>query len=283
MVSQSVVISLYVALTIFISFPILLLVIYKIKTKTSAMPYIVGAVIYFLFAMLGETLCHGVFLNESYPMASVINGNAFLYVLYHALVTGIFEGFGIYFTYRAIMKPYDKRENGVTFGFGFAGMECLLLEGVSMFTNIFFVSLLNEEGVEGFKASFVDVGAAQTSTLSEVDELIEKLTSIGIGDIALSCLERMIYFVLQLSICVLIYYGVRKHAKQIVWAGFIARSVCAIPSALVSYIGNVNPIVGMSVLAMLTAAVFYAALKLHKNFNGPLQFMTVKEIFVKKE
>lgn len=284
MISQSVVISLYVALTIFISFPVLLLVIYKIRTKASIIPYFVGAVIYFTIGFLGESFIHSLLLGDHLPIGGVIQDNCALYVIYYSVVTAFVEVFGMYFTYKAIMKQYHKRESGVVFGIGFAGMEGFLIAGPDLFTNIYFVSLLNEAGIDGFKQEFLNVNAE--TDMSMIDEWIESARSITVSDIVLLVVDRMLFFILSLSIAVIVYYAVNKKVKSMLWTAVIARALCSVPSIIVKYLGladrtgdSTGAIIGMGTLGLLVVVVFCIALKIHKEYDSSVLITDIRQVF----
>lgn len=126
--------------------PIILLIVWKKKTGTKALPVFFGIVTFIVFAMILEPICHQIVLNSS--IGNTINSNIILYAIYGGLAAGIFEETGRLCAMRALMKKTLTPESSIMFGIGHGGCEAVLLGFFPGISNILTAVAINMAGVD---------------------------------------------------------------------------------------------------------------------------------------
>ena len=111
--------------------PIILLCKWKRKTGSKLKPFIVGALVFFIFVNFLEGLFHQLFLFGNNPVSAFLNSNAAAYALYAALMAGIFEECGRLFGFKVLLKQNDQIYNSVSYGIGHGGIEIMLTLGAA--------------------------------------------------------------------------------------------------------------------------------------------------------
>jgi len=120
--------------------PVGLCIIWKIRTKANLAPVFVGAATFFVAALVLEqlarsviTLFAGTYLQTHLWAAAVFGG----------LMAGLFEETGRFVAMKWIMKKQLNKENAIMYGIGHGGIEAMLITGMTYFSNIVLVILIN--------------------------------------------------------------------------------------------------------------------------------------------
>ena len=252
----------FISITAAISFllPVVFLIVWKIKKHVKLLPAFLGALMFFVFAICFEGLCHQFFLYEESAIQQFITGNAAAYVLYAGLAAGIFEETGRLFAFKFFMRSSEGKEDAITYGAGHGGIEAVLIVGLTMISNLAIILTVNSIGAEAYLANFTgDMAITMQASLNS-------LYSAEPFIFLLSGLERIFAFVLQISLSVLVFFAVKRKGKFYLFPlAILLHAVVDIYAVTysVGIIGNVFVI--EAGVCLLTFAVAFLAYRLYKN------------------
>jgi len=71
--------------------PLVLIIVWKLRTRKSLIPVFVGAGIFFVFAYVLEAIPHTFFLRINSPVSTFLTGNPWAYALYGGIMAALFE------------------------------------------------------------------------------------------------------------------------------------------------------------------------------------------------
>ena len=100
-------------------------------------------------------------------------------------------------------QPLSLIHISITYGIGHGGLECILILGMSMLSNLMLALVFNSMGAEEFIAQY----AAE-----QADSIVASIQAINDVDILsamLACLERVCAFILQIELSILVFAAVR--------------------------------------------------------------------------
>lgn len=167
---------------------------------------LVGAGVFFVFALLLEPLLHQVVLKG--PNGAAITGNIWYYALYGGLAAGIFEETGRFLGMKFLLK---KEPNGalpaVAYGTGHGGMEILMIFGVTMISNLAISLMINAGQADTILA------AVPAETQGQVEAQFAQLQGLNAGELLLGFWERISALILQLGLSVIVWTAIRKGGK----------------------------------------------------------------------
>ncbi|MCR5070806.1 MAG: YhfC family intramembrane metalloprotease [Bacteroidales bacterium] len=176
------------------------------KQHTKLTTILVGAGVFFVFALLLEPLLHQVVLKG--PNGAAITGNIWYYALYGGLAAGIFEETGRFLGMKFLLK---KEPNGalpaVAYGTGHGGMEILMIFGVTMISNLAISLMINAGQADTILA------AVPAETQGQVEAQFAQLQGLNAGELLLGFWERISALILQLGLSVIVWTAIRKGGK----------------------------------------------------------------------
>lgn len=130
----------FVTLAISVILPIVLLIVWRSKTKAKISSFFFGVGTFVVFSMILESILHNVLLK-------VMGQQAFTALpfkaVYGGLAAGVFEEFGRYIVMILFMKKYITKKEGIMFGIGHGGIESILITGLSSISNLVISMMLN--------------------------------------------------------------------------------------------------------------------------------------------
>ena len=186
-----------------VALPIILLIIWKVKTKAKILPVIVGAVIFPVFA-LGLKMIPSYFLmlNGS-ELANTVMENLWLQALVGALLAGIFEESGRFIAFKFILKKCGDRVNAISYGIGHGGFECLYLGYAALVYLVMGIMINNGNGAALVAGADEYTAAAAVAQMASAAEM-----KVGVAFIAIW--ERLSALMLHISLSVLVFAAVKK-------------------------------------------------------------------------
>lgn len=182
--------------------PIICALLWKRRGKTGWLPLFLGAAGFILSARVLELGVHMVCIVSDNPVSRTILGSTPLFVLYGALMAGIFEECGRYVFLRFCMKKHRTREDLVMYGIGHGGIEVWTVSLLSMISLLVIDVLLLIQGREGAERLLDPAG---TGTLGPT---IEAAAAFGLSSGAVSVFERVICMSVHISLTIVVGYGV---------------------------------------------------------------------------
>lgn len=254
MISQSTVILLGISSLLTILIPILLAVFWILKTKSYVYPLFIGVLIYFIFVMILESSMHAV-VFETFPAFS---SNLFLYMIYGCLAASFFEEGGRWIAFKYLIKSTNKK-NAVTYGIGHAGIEMILVVGMSLLSTYVFAQGLNVLGIEGMMGQSVDA-----STHQMIVEMTESIQLYGMDDFILTLVERISTLVLHVSCSILVYYSIKENHAKFLGYAIGLHAIMNVPAVLAQKGILTNLFVVESIFVMIAIVIAYIGYQTYK-------------------
>lgn len=167
---------------------------------------LVGAGVFFVFALLLEPVLHQAVLKG--PYGTAITGNTWYYALYGGLAAGLFEESGRFLGMKFLLrKEPDGPLPAVAYGVGHGGMEMLIIFGITMISNIVVSLMINAGQVDAI------LSAVPAETREQVEGQFAQLQDLNAGQLLLGLWERISALILQLGLSVIVWTAVRKGGK----------------------------------------------------------------------
>lgn len=261
-------VSLSVTAIVLALLPLVCVVVWKKRCgkAVSFRPLLLGAAGFLVSARVLELGVHMVCIVMDNPVSRFINGNTVVYMLYGALMAGIFEECGRYVVIRFFMKKGRTRENMVMYGIGHGGIEVWAITLLSMVSLLMVVSALVTGGVE-----------AALPLLGITGEVPEQMTGAAASAIAsaagfspvggvLVVLERVGAMALHIALTVVVAYGIMKEKKQYLPLAVLAHALVDALPALYQR-GAVTMAVSEIWLFAWVAVLAVWAVKLYRNMQ----------------
>lgn len=247
-----------------ITVPVVLIAVWKMRTRKSLVPFFVGVLIFLLFAKGLEMIPHTIFLLMDNPVSRAINGNVVLYALYGGMMAGLFEEMGRYVAFHFLLKKYPEKETAVTYGIGHGGMECILVLGIGYLQYYTYGQLINSGTMDKMMASY----EGNPEMLTSLKQLIDTITGMHRSDCWMAGWERISALMIQVALSILVYQAVKiTEKKYMLWVAVVLHMLMDIPAAL--YQKGVLAIVPTEVIMFLFAgAVLFFAVRLYSGLEG---------------
>ncbi len=227
--------------------PIVLLIIWKIKTKCNVKPFVVGALIFFVFAQLLEGSLHNIILLNNNPLGNMINKSIPLYVLYAALAAGIFEEVGRLIGFKFLLKNHDDKETSIMYGIGHGGFEAIMLIGIN-----FILFWLVSKGM-------MKLDAESNATIIASIQTINWSTCLAV------ILERSYAIMMQIALSIIVFISVHKKKWSLFFLAILLHALIDVPAALFQK-GVVSMLPTELITLLLAISLILYALKLYKNY-----------------
>lgn len=113
--------------------PLLLVIIWKKKTKQPIKTILIGAATFFVFAIILESFPKLILLQANNSLGKIIVSNLYLYSIIAALLAGIFEETGRLVAYKVFLKKKKDRLTALTYGIGHGEFEAMyILAGLGL-------------------------------------------------------------------------------------------------------------------------------------------------------
>ena len=167
---------------------------------------LVGAGVFFVFALLLEPILHQFVLKG--PYGATITGNTWYYALYGGLAAGIFEETGRFLGMKFFLKKEpDGALPAIAYGAGHGGMEILMVFGITMISNMALSLMINAGQADTILAT------APVEAKAQVEAQFAQLQDLTAGQLLLGFWERISALILQLGLSVIVWTAVRKGGK----------------------------------------------------------------------
>ncbi|MCM1253967.1 MAG: YhfC family intramembrane metalloprotease [Clostridium sp.] len=234
--------------------PIILVVVWKKKTKQPLKPVLVGAATFFISAVVLETIPKYFLLLPNNPVGEAISGNVYAYSLTAALLAGLFEETGRFIAYKSILKKNTDRRIAISYGIGHGGFEVMYIL-VSVGISYFVYGLV-------INAGQLDLLIAQAGGAAEQIEAVKALpqtiASISFFNVAIAVLERISALMFHIACSILVFCA--AHDKKKLWlypAAILVHTAIDIMAAF--YQAGLLHMYVMEAIAFLSAAALFKA------------------------
>lgn len=176
------------------------------KYKVNLSTILIGAATFVVFALLLESIMHNIVLKG--PRGEAIRGNTWYYALYGGLAAGLFEEVGRFLSMKFLMvKEPTKLNPAVAYGVGHGGVEMLFVFGIGMFSTLMMAFMINNGQIDTVMAQ------VPAEAKDQLQAQITQVTTASAPSYLLGLWERFSALILQISISVMMWVGVRKGGK----------------------------------------------------------------------
>jgi uncharacterized membrane protein YhfC len=177
----------------------------------------------------------------------------FVYMLYGALMAGVFEETARWLSFRWLSHRYGGSvTTGLSYGIGHGGSEAVLLAGIPMLGSIVLSFVLNSDAASTLPSSLLPIS--------------EQLASTAPYMFLISGGERLLAMVIQISLSVLVFYSVFRMGKWWLFPVAIvlhALTDCVPALTQAGIITNLGIVYGW--LAMCATGLGYVAYRMIKD------------------
>ncbi len=245
-----------------IGVPVGLFLVLRRKMGAKAVPMLVGAAAFILFALVLESIVHQLVLRPGPTGAIALRSRPVLYMLYGGFMAGLFEESARYVSFLLLRRRYSGLQTALSYGVGHGGIEAVVFGGLGAVSNLALSVMINTGAVDAMKA------AMPPEALTAFGAQLSALTSTQPFLFAVAGLERMIALTLHIALSVLVFYAATN--RRAIWlfpAAIVLHAVADFPAALMQAgaIASVALVEGLCALAALICAVLAAAA--HRRFR----------------
>lgn len=260
-VSQVSTMNMWITALVSIFLPIVLLIMWKKKRKVKIAPFFIGALIFIIFALVLENICHSFFIIRDSALSRFVNGNTWVYVLYGALAAGLFEETGRFVAFKFFMKNNDDKESAVTYGIGHGGIESILVVGFSMLSSIFLISTLNSMGgIDNYVALVPE--ESQDMVRSSLMSLYTTAPYVYL----MGAVERVATIAFHIALSVFVFMAVKRPGKWYFYPVAILLHVFLDVFAVLYQRGVITNIIIMEVIIIvITLITSYFAYRIYQS------------------
>lgn len=228
--------------------PVALLVIWKKKTHIAlAMPVLIGAAAWFLFAILLKLAPAYLLMQANNPVAEMIRGNVWLSYLTAGILAGVFEETGRYLSFRFVLTKQNTRRTAVSYGIGHGGFESVYV-GFQILAIAMLGVLLNS-GLGGRILAGMD--EAQQALLAQQ---LAPQANATVAECLLGVFERLSAITVHLALSVLVFAAVRQNRRGFLYPVAIALHAL-FDFSIVLYGAGLFPVWALELLLACFAAV----------------------------
>lgn len=189
--------------------PVGALLYWRRTRRAKLAPFLVGALVFVVFARVLEPLAHYVFLYADNAASRAINANPYLYMLYGGLAAGVFEETGRYVAFRTLLSPrrFPERDTAVTYGIGHGGAESMLIQGGAFIAYLTLAAYL----ARGNEPAALALAGGSAEALRALRASFEALTP---GAVLASMLERVAALLLHVGLSCFVFLAARDRTQR---------------------------------------------------------------------
>lgn len=208
--------------------PVVYCLLWKKKAKISPAVIITGALGFMISARVLEMIPHFFCILTDNPVSRFINGNTIAYMIYGAMMAGIFEECGRYVIFRFILKKHKEPETSITYGIGHGGFEVLIISLVTVMNYLLMAFMINSMGFEAALTNMGITDATREAALAGISPVF----SFGIDSVIVMVLERVLVMLIHISLSVIVFYGVSNKQIRYLFIAIFAHAILDAPAAL---------------------------------------------------
>lgn len=94
--------------------PVILFIVWKIKTHEKVLPVIIGAVTWLLFAIILKLAPAYFLLQADNPIAKTISGNIWYTSILAGVLAGVFEETGRFVSFKTVLRKYEHSRSSIS-------------------------------------------------------------------------------------------------------------------------------------------------------------------------
>ena len=241
--------------------PVILVIIWKIKTRERMLPIIIGGVTWLLFAIILKLAPAYLLLYADNPAAKTISGNIWYTMILSGALAGIFEETGRFIAFKTVLRKYEHRRSSLSYGIGHGGFESVYI-GFQFFSFVVIGIMINS----GMGDQLIN-GANDAQIATMISQLTQE-SQVTIGECLLGVFERIPSIVTHIAFSVLVFAAARE--KKYIWLYPLAIFLHALTDfSTVFYSAGIVPLWAMELIITCFAAVIaYIASRVYKKLKA---------------
>lgn len=244
-----------------VGLPLGVFLLLRKKYGLKAIPMLVGAAVFIVFAMVLEQGLHMLVLQRDAGGNILLLSRPALYVLYGCLAAGIFEETGRFVAFKLLKKKYAGIGTGLSYGIGHGGIEAVLLVGLAMINNLVISSIINSGGAE------------MLSNAPNMPQIIAAMTQTAPGVFLLGIAERIPAIAIQVALSLIVWFSVNAEKKAWLFpVAILLHALIDVPAAMMQA-GALSNVLLVELIvvaeALLTVAIaVWMCKKIHRRAPG---------------
>ena len=211
MISSSSILTFAGMIAIGLILPVLVSAIWIKKTKQPIVTILIGAAIFFGFAIILETIPKLLLFQTNNPVGRYVMNHVFLYMTIAALLAGIFEETGRLIAFKFLLKKETKKETAVTYGIGHGGFEAMYLLVLGGIQNLMYAVMIN---TGQFDKVVEQIRVAAPEQLETIESIPSALAAVGPSTLFLSGMERVSAMMIHIACSIIMFWAVRGVHKM---------------------------------------------------------------------
>lgn len=259
MISDSILNLMMELITLSFVIPIVFIAVWKMRTRGSLVPVLIGAGIYLLFAELFQVIPDTLFLGLQHPVAQWIHNNVWLLTIYTAITAALLQGIGRYLAFRYFFAKYSSAENVISFGLGFGCLECIMTLGITNLQHYTFAQMMNHKQTDALLKS------VDSATADSYQSLMKELINTDRMGLLLTGIQQLAFLFLQVGLAVLVFYAVHKAGQiRFLWMAIGLHALVIFINVFYEA-GVVSQLIVVMCVVILTVGVAQTAYNLYRS------------------
>lgn len=251
---------LFIESALLIIIPVILFIVWKIKTHEKVLPVIIGALTWLLFAIILKLAPGYLLLYGDNPIAKTISGNIWYTMIIAGVLAGVFEETGRFIAFKTVLKKREHRRVSISYGIGHGGFESIYI-GVQMLT-IPLMGIMINNGMSDRITAGMDE-AMRATALAQ----LEGYASLTMPECLLGVLERIPAITYHISSSVLVFAAAREKKYVYLYPLMILVHALIDFSSVFAQIGMISTWGFELMLAVFAAVMAYFAARVYKRLN----------------
>ncbi len=251
--------------------PVVIFVIWKLKTRESFMPALIGAAAWFIFAIAVKTAPAYLLFQSAGSLSDAINGNVWISCLIAAVLAGVLEESGRYLAFRFVLKTKTDRRTAITYGIGHGGFESIYI-GFQLIALAALMIVLQSGIGEKIMAQLDE------ETASLLVSQLKPYAGLTFADCLPGVFERLPAIAVHISLSVFVFASVSEKSLSYLFSAAIFIHTL-FDFSIVLYQAEIISLWPMeALLAVFAAAVAYAASRIYKKLRADVDDGTAGKI-----
>ena len=205
-----------VGLILFVTVPVAVAIVWKIKKKEPFTTILIGAAAFLLFALILEKPIQNVLIFptemglSANPLSIALASRPVLLALATGLFPGIFEETGRLVAFKTLLRKRTNRETSISYGIGHGGIEVIFVLGLTYFQFLSYAMMLNNGT---FGTVVAQVAEKAPEKLSQVQSVIDSLTGFTFTTLLAAAVERVFAVLFHIGASILVFYACKDKKK----------------------------------------------------------------------
>ena len=234
-------------------FPVAVAVWWLATRKEKVTTVLIGAAVWFVFAMVLEPIPKAILLNPMLSVGKAVLSNTLLAAAVGALLAGVFEETGRFIAFRTVLKRRTDRKTAISYGVGHGGGEALFILVLAGVQDLVYALLIEA----GKFQELVDAAASTGVDVSSLQALPDRLAAVTPGVVCITMAERVSAILLHVGLSILVFYAVKRAKPGLYVLAILLHALFDVPAALYQ-LGVIRNVLVVEAILAVYAIGFFA-------------------------